>query len=317
MKILMVRRVNGAFGYITDGMVNALRSKGHTVLRYDNDVKTWENFDPDLYIGCSGHRENVPPGDKRAKVAIHVNPYGPIQIPGGINESDETITWVRRQKPDVVFGYGFDEDSILWNYWHQRASVRWVPMPTAADATIFSDLGKPRENDIIYLGGRWPYKSKTIDNFLLPVLNSYRGKWKLHGWGAWPDGISSGELLQDQVNDFYNTGRLAPCISEIHTHTHNIDIPERVFKACLAGCLPIHDSVPILARLIPGLPVARDATDFMSLHMHYLSPSSIKEVSEKAAKLRDFVLKNHTYHVRLSRLLHSMGFVTESTEMLR
>ena len=42
MKILMVRRVGGAFGYITDGMVNALRSKGHTVLRYDNDVKTWE-----------------------------------------------------------------------------------------------------------------------------------------------------------------------------------------------------------------------------------------------------------------------------------
>ena len=75
--------------------------------------------------------------------------------------------------------------------------------------------------------------------------------------------------------------------------------------------------MPILARLIPGLPVARDATDFMALHMHFLSPSSIKEVSEKAAKLKDFISKNHTYHVRLSRLLHSVGFITESAEMLR
>ena len=52
MKILMVRRVSGAFGYITDGMVNALRSKGHEVKRFDGEMRTWEEFDPDIYIDC-------------------------------------------------------------------------------------------------------------------------------------------------------------------------------------------------------------------------------------------------------------------------
>lgn len=315
MKILIVKRVGGAFGYITDGMVNALRSKGHDVRRNDNDPKTWETFDPDLYIGCSGHKEVIPL-NRRAKVAIHVNPYGPISIPGGINENNDNIDWVKKQRPDVVFGYGFDEDALLWSYWHQRLGTRWVPMPTAADATIFSDLGRERPNHIIYLGGRWAYKAKTIDSYLLPVLNSYRGKWKLHGWGEWPIGISSGELPQNEANDFYNTGKLAPCISEIHTHNFNIDIPERVFKACLAGCLAIHDSVPIIARILPGLPVASNENDFMALHAHFLAPASEKELKEKAAKLRDLVAKEHTYHNRMSRLLQALGFTNEATGLL-
>ena len=317
MKVLIVRRVGGAFGYITDGMVNALRSKGHEVQRYDNNIESWKNFDPDLYIGCSGHKENIPTQDRRAKVAIHVNPFGPIQIPGGINESNDNIDWVKKQKPDVVFGYGFDEDAFLWSYWHQRTGIRWIPMPTAADVVVFNDLKKPRPNDIIYLGGRWSYKAKTIDAYLLPVLNSYRGRWKLYGWGEWPISASGGELPNDQANDFYNSGRVAPCISEIHTHTHNIDIPERVFKACATGCLAIHDSVPIISRVIPGLPVAKDPNDFLALHAHYLTPSSEKELSDLAKRCQDHVLKNHTYHVRMSRLLHSLGFTKESTELLR
>lgn len=315
MRILMVRRVGGAFGYITDGMVNALRAKGHEVIRYDNNPESWNKFDPDLYIGCSGHKETIPLS-RRAKVAIHVNPFGPVTIPGGINENNDTIEWVKKQKPDIVFGYGFDEDAMLWSYWNQRLGIRWVPMPTAADATIFKDLGNPRNLDIIYLGGRWSYKAKTIDAYLIPVLNSYRGRWKLHGWGEWPTGISSGELPLEQANEFYNSGRIAPCISEIHTHTHNIDIPERVFKACLSGCLPIHDCVPILARIIPNLPVAKDPNDFFALHTHYLTPSASKELSEKAAMLRDFVAKNHTYHHRLSRLLQAAGFAAEAQGML-
>lgn len=315
MKILMVRRVGGAFGYITDGMVNALRAKGHEVLRYDNNLETWSKFDPDLYIGCSGHKEIIPLDKRRTKVAIHVNPYGPVTIPGGINENNDTIEWVKKQKPDIVFGYGFDEDALLWSYWHQRIGVRWIPMPTAADAIIFKDLMQTRAYDIIYLGGRWAYKAKTIDAYLLPVLNAYRGRWKLHGWGEWPVGISSGELPTDSANDFYNSGRIAPCISEIHTHTHGIDIPERVFKACAAGCLPIHDSVPILARILPGLPVAKDANDYFALHTHYLSPAASKEVSEKAIRLKEIVLKEHTYFNRMSRLLHATGFIKESEEM--
>ena len=316
MRILMVRRVSGAFGYITDGMVNALRSKGHEVKRFDGEMKTWDEFDPDVYIGCSGHRENIPIEGRRAKVAIHVNPYGPVSIPGGINESQESVDWVKKQKPDVVFGYGFDEDAILWSYWHQRANTRWIPMPTAADATIFSDLNLERKNQIIYLGGRWTYKAKTIDSYLLPVLNSFRGKWKLYGWGDWPEGMSSGELPQHEVNEFYNTGRVAPCISEIHTHTHNIDIPERVFKACLAGCLPIHDTVPVLSRVIPGLPVAKDPNDFLALHAHYLAPASEKELKEKSIRLRDYVFKTHTYHQRLYRLLHGLGFPADANGLI-
>ena len=171
MKVLICHRPGGAWGYITDGFVNAFKSQGHETQRWDGNTDSWFLFEPDLYIGCSGHKQPMPDDDS-TKTAIHVNPHGPIDL-GSINEPSSNINWVVDKNPDVVFGYGQENDKNLWSYWSERYGIPWIPMPTAADKTLFyRDELNNKQYDIVYLGGRWDYKAKTIDKFLLPTLRS-------------------------------------------------------------------------------------------------------------------------------------------------
>ena len=319
MKILLCNRPGGAFGYITDGFYNALHDKGHVVRRWDGLETSWRSFDPDVYIGCSGHKQPIPPNRRHCKVAIHVNPYGPIDIPG-INENFDNIRWTVRQNPDAVFGYGSDDDALLWSYWYSKHGVQWVPMPCAGDRIIFKQINdaKSRQYDIVYLGGRWGYKAKTIDSFLLPALtelNKRKLRSSVRGWGDWPDGVCNGPLPEDQANEFLNSGRVVPCISEIHTHTHGIDVPERVFKSALCGALPVHDAVPALTQLLSSVVVAQTPQNFVDLCVHYAENET--ERLTKLAEVQREVLLNHTYHHRMSRLFAALGFKQDAENMVR
>lgn len=314
MRILFCHRPGGAFGYITDGMVNALRSKGHIVARWDGLEDSWRNFGPDIYCGASGHKQPIPP-KKNCKIAIHVNPYGPVTIPG-INESDENIRWTLAQKPDVVFGYGHEEDRILWTYWTSKHGIEWVPLPTAGDKTIFKVMpGVEKKFDLVYLGGKWAYKGITIDAYLMPLLREKKLSYKLHGWGEWPAGVTSGILAEDQACQFLNSGRIAPCIAEQHTHAHGLDIPERAFKVALCGALIVHDPTLALRRMIPSAIIASNPAQFKEYCYHF--NKNEPERAKLVEKQRQEVLSNHTYHHRLSGLLRSLGFVEEAHNMLK
>ncbi len=78
-------------------------------------------------------------------------------------------------------------------------------------------------------------KAKVIDKYLVPVLKDSGLSSKVFGWGDWQDGLCSGKLPDRSVSAFFNSGRVAPCISEPHTHRYGIDLPERVFKTALCG----------------------------------------------------------------------------------
>jgi len=313
MNILMCQRVGGAWGYITDSIINALRDKGHKVQRWDGHLESWYEFNPDLYIGCSGHRQPIP-AKHNAKIAIHVNPYGPVNLKG-INESDDAIRWTLNQKPDVVFGYGQEEDRILWSYWTKRHGIPWVPLPTAGDKTLYKLIDTPKSYDIVYLGGRWPYKALSIDAFLVPVLKE-SSNYKLHGWGDWQPGLCSGILAEDQTAIFLNSGKVGPCISEKHTHEYGIDIPERAFKVALCGALVVHDPVVQIKRMIPSALVASNADQFKEYCLLYTKPDKEEERKTIAMKQREEVLAAHTYHHRVAAVFKQIGFEEEAERMI-
>lgn len=317
MKVLLCHRPGGAFAYITDGWLHALRDRGHTVDRWDGDLGSWNRFDPDLYIGCSGHRQPIPP-KRRAKIAIHVNPYGPVDL-GGINEPEAAIRWTLTQKPDAVFGYGHEDDRLLWSYWPQKHGIPWVPMPTAADRMVFRQTAplEGRPYDVVYLGGRWAYKGRTIDAYLVPILKSGEVSYKLHGWGDWQPGLCSGPLAEDGASSFLNSGRVGPCISEEHTHTWGIDIPERAFKVAACGALVVHDATATIRRMIPSALIASSPQSFRDLVVHYSRPQNEAERMELVNRQQQEVLSAHTYHHRMATLLSGMGFKVESDNMLR
>lgn len=316
MKILLCHRPGGAFGYITDGWFNALNSCGYEVRRWDGLESSWRQFSPDLYIGCSGHKQPIP-SPHGCKVAIHVNPYGPVSI-DGINESRENIRWTLAQKPDVVFGYGYDSDRILWSHWENKHGIKWVPMPTAGDAVLYKDVrpAADRLYDLVYLGGRWRYKGQTIDAYLLPALNIKELRYKVHGWGDWPPGICDGILPEDGVVDFLNNGLVGPCISEMHTHQYGIDVPERAFKVALCGALVVHDPVPTLGRVFKSAVIAQNAKNFVDLCRHFTRRENADERQQVVDKQKQEVLEGHTYHHRISKLFEELGFIGDAKRIL-
>jgi hypothetical protein len=320
MKILMCKRVGGAFGYITDGMVNALRDGGHHVRRYqENDPKSiWKSFDPDIYIGCSGHRQYIPPKhERRCKIAIHVNPHGPINVKPNINERPDAINWVKNQQPDVVFGYGHDKDKKIWSSWEQLG-IPWTPMGTAGDATVFIpdwDNHSSRELDFAYIGGRWDYKAKSIDKYLFPLFWKSKLNYEVHGWGNWPNKVCEGRATDEQVPIIYRRAKVAPCIGEPHTQDYGIDIPERVFKACLSGCVAVHDPAPGIKQILPNLRVVQNPDAYYEQVMAISKMSDEKRLTLAKAQYGD-VIGAHTYHHRMARLFDDLDFLEEASDML-
>lgn len=311
---MLCARPAAAFGYITDGWANALRDRGHEVARWDGEPASWRSYGHHLYIGCSGHKQPIPK-DRDCKVAIHVNPYGPVKVKG-IDEPQEGRAWTLAQRPDAVFGYGLERDRFLWSYWTEKHGVPWVPMATAGDVTQFSRSAESaRRHDLVYLGGRWPYKGKTIDKYLIPVIRSAGVSSRVHGWGEWPDGMCSGQLSEHRANEFLGSGRVGPCMSEPHVQAYGFDVPERVFKLALCGTLPIHDPVPGLGKSLPGMPMASNPEEYKSLIVHYSRPENSQERVVLADRVREATLSAHTYHHRMSGLLRAVGFEGEADGM--
>jgi hypothetical protein len=313
MRVLFYNPDGGASVFISQGQINALNDIGITTARWDGKRETWDSFSPDAYIGCSGHPQPIPYSPNCRK-AIHVNPSGPIRVEPNINEKQETIDWVIAQEPMAVYGYGHESDREYWSYW-ERNKLPWVPMATAGDATIFkSTNGTHDKCDIGYIGGRWPYKSKGIDAYLLPVLRDRTISHKICGWGGWPADFQVKRIDDKDVPPFLANCRIVPCISEPHTLEHGIDLPERVFKAALSGAAVIHDPAKGLDRYLPHAIIAKNPKLF-----HYEIQNLLKDhcrLAKIAQQQREDVLIAHTYHHRMATLMVALGFQDIASSLL-
>lgn len=317
MRVLICHRPGGAFGYISDAWINALKmAPDIEVKRWDGQPLSWQNFKPDLYMGCSGHRQPIPAKAKRGgcKIVIHTNPYGPIKVQPSISEPAKTIRWVQQQEPDAVFGYGFEKDRNYWSWW-ERDGVSWVPMACAGDATQFNPHNGNHEKDVVYVGGRWDYKAKTIDPYLLPVLRDRGLSCAVFGWGKWPSDLTITHAPDYQVPAILASAKIGPCIAEPHTIRYGIDIPERVFKVALSGTVAVHDSIANFQDALDSVPVAT-SPDAYHEKIKSLAKSRLEVVVTKARRQYNEVFGGHTYHHRLAGLFRFLGFVNESRSLL-
>lgn len=149
------------------------------------------------------------------------------------------------------------------------------------------------------------------------MLQDPRLRWKLYGAGTWPRGVSSGDIPDDQVTRFLGSGRVAPCISEPHTHTHGSDLPERIFKAALSGALVVHDPALRVERYLPSALVGRDPDELVDLCVHYSRPEQQQERIAPQGRQRREVLDGHTYHHRLREIPGALGFKDAAGRMIR
>ncbi|HVV50855.1 MAG TPA: glycosyltransferase [Polyangia bacterium] len=306
MRVLFTHRAAGAYGVISESWINACRGMGIEARRWDGDAESWRAFDPDVYVGCSAHRQPIPPPGRgrRARVALHVNPLPAGSATTGVDEPAAGVAWVKGQAPDAVFGYAHEHDRGLWDGWHARVGCPFVPLATAGDLTLY----RPRPElagtlGAVYVGGYWPYKARSIDRFLLPAVDRFG--LRLYGWGPWPR--PAGAVSDEELPALLARARLGPCVSEPHTHALGIDLPERVFKVILAGAVPLHDPAANVRRVLPSLPVAASPEEYLAAGERLLALAEPARRELSRALIAE-VLRGHTYPHRMSALLAALGF---------
>lgn len=322
LNVLCCNPNGGAFYYITKGWEDAFKALGHKFQRWDGTDQQLKSFKPNLYLGCSGWRQDYPQWAKAAfetKIGIHVNPWGSTRIakvPGqpDINEPQGAIDWVKKQKPDFLYCYGIREDiQHMWNKWEEHiASV--VPMPCGGNAVIHKPVAlNPKfKCDVGFVGGFWPYKAINLRSYLVPVINKENAK--VYGWGGWKHPKYCGRINDPDVNKLFSSAKVCPSIVEPHTSRTGIDIPERMFKVPLAGGFTILDPCKGIERYVNTsvFPLAKNPSDYHRLIKHYITHDAEREELKK--KQRREILSKHTYFTRIQGFLKFSGYEDEARE---
>lgn len=318
LTIFITNSKSGAFFEISKGWRNAFAFGGHKAIHWDGNPDVWYQHKPDIYIGCSGWKQKLPP-KHGAKVAIHVNPFcdATIKVPAGptINEPKPAIDWTVAQKPDFVFGYGLQDDMNQWWYkWKRDRGIKMVGMPNAADTTIYGPQPPTPELicDVGWVGGYWDYKAINLDKYIVPVAKKFKSIW--FGWSG-PKGLWRGQATQNKITALFNSAKICPCVVEPHTTAYGIDIPERLFKVAACNALAVSDPFLGLDRYFSPdiLPTASDPNHYMELCTRYINMDSTQRKAQ-AAKLRRVVLAEHTYFNRIRTFLYEFGYYSEADE---
>jgi hypothetical protein len=322
LNILCCNPNGGAFLYITRGWEAAFKALGHQFQRWDGTDTQLKKFKPDIYLGCSGWRQNFPQWARntfKTKIGIHVNPWGTTKLvpkPGepNINEAQGAIDWTRTQKPDFLYCYAIEPDiKTMWNKWTTIAPV--IPMPTGGNAIGHVPVAKNPKFvcDVGFVGGRWAYKAMNIDKYLTPVVA--RTNAQVYGWGGWPKGPKfRGPIIDEEVNKLFSSAKICPSLVEPHTSRYGIDIPERMFKIPLGGGFTICDPCAGIGRYVsPDIfPLAQDPGHYAQLVDFYLKNDAKREELRK--EQRKAILKDHTYFSRIQGFLKVSGYPEEAGE---
>lgn len=322
MRILMVAPRGGAFTYILKGYENAFRHLGHDVAYWKGDRAAFQDYRPDVYIGRTGWRQDIPHdlvAGFGTRVAIHVNPFGTERLDTvhgnrTLNEPPDLIDWTAAQRPDLVYGLGWGDDADrYWDRWRTELGLNVAMIPTAGDPFEFYRVpADPKWRcDLAFVGGRWRYKANHIDSYLMPLMGRY--DIRVHGWGGWATWrdprsfFRSTRISDDDVRVLFSSARIGPVVHEPHTGIYGIDVPERVFKVPLCGLLAISDPSASLHRYFPPdiLPMADTPRHYRDLIDHYLADEDARV--DLAARQRAHVLAHHTYLNRAQSFLSGLG----------
>lgn len=324
LRILCCNPNGGAFYHITRGWENAFKALGHQFHFWSGVHKDWYDYEPHIYLGCSGWKQPIPQHRPNTIVGIHVNPIGPERLipkPGDpdINEPQSLTQWTLKQNPDFVFGYGYKQDvEQYWGFWKTKHKIPVYGIPTAGDAVkYYKQLDPKFQCEIGYIGGRWPYKGKRINQWLLPVIRKFKSQ--VWGWGGW-DNVSQyrGVIKDGEDRKLFSTANICPSIVEQHTSDYGIDVPERTFKVPLCGGFTICDSIKgFLGRYVSAdaFPMANNPKEYLELCQYYLKHNEKRQ--QLAAKQRQEILKDHTYFSRINTFLGASGFNEESAATVK
>ncbi|MHB1463786.1 MAG: CgeB family protein [Thermoleophilia bacterium] len=327
MRIIHNDCSGGAGYYIVQGRKNAVEALGWKMLLWDGSQpeKTFEEFEPDLFITDVRFRHRIPSRIRRKQTVVvatvdqWASPWAyPENARQGYRTKWRDVRWIRKLDPELLFHHtspaGIERG---WRNWSLKESRRVLSLPLAGDTIRHRDEGFDEKFacDVGFVGGWWPNKAPGLRDYLL----SYAGAYNTIIYGpGWPDGVSRADSIADgSLNRLYRSATVTPCVHEPHARIYGYEVTERLFKVPLAGGFTISDPVACIHGegyfkedeiLVAQSPEdMADKVDYFIRHPEERAP-----FIEKA---RQRVLAEHTYFHRLAALLAELGFAGELQEL--
>jgi hypothetical protein len=329
MKVLCEYSPGGS-SFVRSAWGRVFRACGHDFRFWVPETKSafdaFAEFEPELYIGTTYGLPNavikcLKARQGRIRTILFASAWGPwiadldkAKYPVVVVTDDEK-RGVEQVRPDFVFihahGKYLEGTMSGWS----EIGVPYRGVLNAADLYIY--LGgqfRPEfECDIAFVGGRWPYKARNIDRYILPLCEKSKGlRAKVFGNTVWPVGQYLGTVRDEEVKDIFCSALVCPSVSEPHSTDLGWDVIERPFKVLASGGFCVGDFVQEARDLFAEdeLPMGRSPEEFEALIHHFIKDRYL--AAEIAAKGRAKVLTRHTYHDRVAQFFTDLGMPHEA-----
>lgn len=325
MKILISNDGSPAHTYIRTGLARAFATCGHDVVIWDIKTKSpfdaFDEFNPDLVLSQTYNIDDawikIFSERPQTKLVLRASDYGefandvsskgyPILVTSFEERNRLLKLRDRTGKPDFLHNH-YIQSSI------EKTHSGWIEdgfevrsLLSGADVFDFTNGVKipELESDICFVGGRWGYKSKTLDKWMLPLCNpDFKYKIKIFGNQAWGIPQYLGTVSQPFTRNVLASAKICPNISEPHSQDFGYDIIERPWKLLSNNCFCISDYVEDLAKTIPnGIVFCKTPEEFKEKIDYFLNEDNIIEKEQIRASGYNEVINNHTYFHRIMNI---------------
>lgn len=311
--------------YIRQGWANAFRKMGHQVYLWQpsacNAFQIFEEVDPDLFIGETYRVDRALfkclQKSQKCKCLLFGSSWGPLTdsidrkaYPIDIAHETEINTMKDLMnacnKPQCIFIHHaaslIDETMGHWGTITKYASIL-----NAADTSVYyKENNKPLISaDVGYCGNLWGYKSRSINNLIMPLSN-YNLKLKIFGTQKWPIPQYLGSISSDMERHLYNFSKISVNCSEPHSIDYGFDLVERIFKIGACNGLLVTDRVSGLKEYFGDNILYADTHKDIINYLEYLKsdPHTYDDIKNAFHKE---ILQNHTYLNRAQQMLELAG----------
>jgi len=328
MKIANLHATGGVGFYVHRSQRTAALKLGHAWLDWDGSQSQLDEFQPDFVILDVGRKNvNTPKGVKTGMIVSQWTdePIWPELYQRGYQTKAQDILFVEQVDPTFLYHHctqaGIEQG---FKFWFERAGRPVHSIPLYADVSYFyhPDVHNDRVLDVCFVGGKWPYKSQVMDDYLVPVLANEDYKSVVYGNRGWDDVVPlvnfKGELPGDKEALIYHNTKVVPCCHEPHSH-HGFDVVIRVFTPLLSGAAVVSDPNPSIYKegifKEDEIIVASNPDQYIEA-VDYLV-SNDRDRLRMVIKARDRVLCSYTVEHNLANMFDAAGFTKEAEDARR
>lgn len=337
MKILCEYTASGP-SFVRNGWRRVLEAMGHSFKFWDPSRKSafdaFSETEPDWFIGTTYGVDRAVAKNilKRPemRVSLFASAWGdyvkdidtkkyPIVI---VNEQEKRAIAELKDacgRPDFVFIHVTDKylEGTMGGW--RSIGVEPIGVLNAYDSILYAGATYRTELacDVFFCGGHWPYKSRNLDRYIVPLCHPSAGlSVKIFGSGSWPVAQYLGYCSDEDNRDSFVSATVSPNVSEPHSTSLNFDIVERVFKSMGCGGFCISDYVDEARELFSPeeLIMASDPEDFRALIDHFVAhpEQRLPYIDEGRKKVRE----SHSYFHRVAKMFRGLGMNDESKRCL-